>query len=100
MGQRVSCGSHQKDHLFVAVREGDLPYVEKVACEEPKLLHKPRFHERLTPLHVAASHGQTEVRSALLFCCRMSFKGSGCACIAILRRSFAVHFALFERCLR
>lgn len=67
MGITVSCGHDVERELFSTIREGDLQHAMAILNNKPKLINGALSHNRrLSPLHYAASHGQSEVLLLLL----------------------------------
>lgn len=62
MGQGLSCGEPGREHaLFSAIQNGELEIIEAKIDQDPSVLGRTTVHGKLFALHVAASHGQTEV---------------------------------------
>eukprot|EP00250_Pteridium_aquilinum_P014056 c21753_g1_i1 orf=1017-2435(-) len=65
-----SCTRDVQRELFSAIREGDLQLAMTILKHHPKLIGgAPSGSTRLSPLHYAASHGQSEVLLLLLEKC-------------------------------
>ncbi|KAH9325177.1 hypothetical protein KI387_005355, partial [Taxus chinensis] len=66
MGQNLSCRVNSEQALFTAVQEGDLPMVKGLLDKEPSLITQSTVYHKLSPLHIAAAHGQITIVSMLL----------------------------------
>eukprot|EP00250_Pteridium_aquilinum_P009840 c18972_g1_i1 orf=1132-2403(+) len=66
MGIVASCRKEAERDLFLAIGEGDLQRVKLLLNRKPRLVNGSFFHSALSPLHYAASHGQSEVLLQLL----------------------------------
>jgi hypothetical protein len=58
----ISCGNISGQQLVSAIGEGDVDLVQRMIDADQKRLDNSSLYNRQTPLHVAASHGQLEVR--------------------------------------
>ena len=63
MGICVSYVYNSENELFSTIQEGDMQHAMNILTEKPKLINATisSGHARLSPLHYAASHGQSEV---------------------------------------
>lgn len=61
MGQGLSCAAVLESGLFDAAAAGDLDEFEAALERDPAALRHVTIYDRLSPLHVAAVHGRTEV---------------------------------------
>lgn len=61
MGQELSCSAARENDIFEAVAAGEMAEVVAVLENDPLAVHLATVYERLSPLHVAAANGRTEV---------------------------------------
>ncbi|XP_042373695.1 E3 ubiquitin-protein ligase XB3-like isoform X1 [Zingiber officinale] len=68
MGQTLSCAGSSSDlgGFFASVQAGHLETVGAAVQEDPSLLLRSTFFDRLSALHIAAANGHVEILSMIL----------------------------------
>lgn len=85
MGHGLSCAGSTRDRdFFASVRAGHLESVRTAVQQDPSLLLRATFFDRLSALHIAAANGHVQVLQNIPLFPRVSLRHVSCVCLGII----------------